>query len=119
MEPSKRDYSFIRLAAKFAKQVCDNHRHGCVIVKGGRIISIGINCYDTGVHAEGSAVSKRNEDDFRGATLYVARLRKEQMYGLSAPCSECDALIRKCGFKKVVFTTNDPLAPIAIRWYRS
>lgn len=110
---SRKEMAFLRLAEKIARQGCDNHRHGCVIVKGGSVISLGKNLYLNGLHAEMSAINKAKKD-LTGATIYICRIRKEQRFGLSAPCEKCEALIRAKGISKVVFSTNDINSPIAI-----
>jgi pyrimidine deaminase RibD-like protein len=109
---SKRDTSYIKLAAKLAGEVTDTHKHGCVILKGGRIIATGRNMYYNGVHAEIHAFNKLNPGTLKGAIVYIARLRKQQKYGLSRPCPECEEILRKAGVMKIIYTTNNPLAPI-------
>ena len=112
-ELSGRDYRWLRLAEKLAHTVTDNHKHGCVIVRGGSIVSVGTNLYANGVHAEMSAINK-SKQDLAGTTIYICRLRKEQAWGLSAPCVKCEALIKESGIRRVVYSTNDPLNPIFI-----
>ncbi len=91
-----------------------NHKHGCLIVKGGAIIAKGWNLYANDRHAEFNAINKPWHSELKGATIYVVRLRKEQAYGLSRPCPKCEALIRNAGIVKVVYSTNDPQNPLAI-----
>lgn len=99
-----------------AKSSSCRQRHGAVIVKGGRIISTGINKFrnnpeniptefiktSCSVHAEVDAIRKVN--DLKGATIYVARVNKEGIGVLSRPCDNCFAEIRKAGIRKVVHT---------------
>ena len=78
------------------------HRHAAVIVKGGRVLSSGVNRIKThpnavvkdedgelickSIHAEMDAISRvKNKDQLKGATIYVAR---------------------KHGLSKAVFTTE-------------
>jgi len=91
-------------------------KHGAVIVKGGRVISIGINKNRNhptvvssehikthcSVHAEVDALRKvRNA---KGATIYVARVNKRGQDRLSRPCDRCHTAIREAGIRKVVYT---------------
>jgi pyrimidine deaminase RibD-like protein len=108
-----RHIKYLKMAREMATRATGVHRHGCVIVSGGRILARGHNSYENGVHAEVNALSANWLSEFKGATLYVARLRKEQAYGLSLPCPACQIDIRKAGIKRVFFSTNDPDVPIA------
>lgn len=98
-EVSRRDMKFLNLALKCARRSIDNHRHGCVIVSGGRPIAMAHNTYSNSRHAETKAMFKLN---CVGATLYVARIRKEQPAGMSAPCVNCLKSIREAGIRRVV-----------------
>lgn len=104
---SKRDIALLKVAIKVARRSTAHHKHGCIVVSGGRIISMAVNSYATGWHAEAKAIHGL---ECRGARLYVARLRKQQLAGLSAPCSQCLLAIRKAGIRRVVYTTNDPIS---------
>ncbi len=103
---------FIEIAANMAKSVPFNHRHGAVVVSGGRILGKGFNDYIRNRHAEICAMGKSWASELKDATLYIVRLRKEQPYGLSRPCPECLKSIRAAGIKRIVFSTNDPSNPI-------
>jgi pyrimidine deaminase RibD-like protein len=72
--------------------------------------------YATGIHAEIHAFNKLNPGELRGATVYIVRLRKEQPYGLSRPCSDCEVILRNAGVDKIVYSTNDPFNPITVEW---
>ena len=99
------------------------HRHAAVVVKAGRVLSVGRNrdkthpdsvgIDETGesftrtIHAEMDAILKvKNKDHLKGATIYVARKGRNQKPGMSCPCKMCQGLISKYGFKKAVFTTE-------------
>ena len=98
------------------------HRHAAIIVKSGRVLSMGRNrnkthpdsvLYEDGekilktIHAELDAISKvKNKEQLRGATIYVARLGRSGHPGMSCPCKMCQQLINKYGFKRAVFTTD-------------
>ena len=102
---SNRDMKYLSLAAKVAAKSAAHERHGCVVVSGGRPISMAVNNYINDWHAEAKAVFNLK---CVGATLYVARLRKEQPVGMSAPCPECLAAIRKAGIRRVVLHDQRP-----------
>jgi len=109
-----RHLKFLKMAAKQALKVPYNQRLGAVVVSGGRLLSRGFNDYTRNMHAECSALIKLWPSNCKGATLYVARLRKEQDWGMSRPCPECQKKIRELGIKEVIFTTNDVNQPFAI-----
>ena len=98
------------------------HRHAAVVVKGGRVLSMGRNRNKTHpesvmrsdgerilktIHAELDAISRvKNKEQLRGATIYVARLGRNGYPGMSCPCKMCQELINRHGLKKAVFTTE-------------
>lgn len=96
--------------------------HAAVIVRGGKILSSGVNkpkrnmfvdiyahhpkCV---VHAECDAVLKaRRKIDLRGAKMYVARmLKKNGAIAMSRPCPSCQKILKSYGIKRVYYTTHD------------
>lgn len=89
------------------------HRHGAIIVDpGGYVVSAGCNVRGKGyssyfsLHAEEVAIARAsNKRGIKpGSTMYVARLKDDGSWGLSAPCDRCQALINEAGITKVVFT---------------
>ncbi len=117
---------FLRLALRriLSEEYSDHiqHRHAAVVVKAGRVLSIGRNRNKTHpesilveegqqitktIHAELDAISRvKNKDQLRGATIYVARLGRNGHPGMSCPCKMCQQLINKHGLKRAVFTTE-------------
>uniref|UniRef100_A0A7S0DFU3 CMP/dCMP-type deaminase domain-containing protein n=1 Tax=Amorphochlora amoebiformis TaxID=1561963 RepID=A0A7S0DFU3_9EUKA len=102
---------FMLIAAEEASKSILREKHGCVIVRGGEIISRGYNKHAVKVpkklkgnlsrHAERDAIQNcRKKIDMRDADLYVVRWgnsvvgNPEFMY--SAPCAACVSLIRAC-----------------------
>jgi tRNA(Arg) A34 adenosine deaminase TadA len=91
-------------------------RHGCVLVRGGRVIGIGINRYvnqpylvspehakaHCSVHAEVAAL--RAAGTAARATAYVARVNPRGEPMLSAPCPACAASLAAAGVRRVVHT---------------
>ena len=99
------------------------HRHAAVIVKAGRVLSIGRNrdkthpdaigiddkgqVFTRTIHAEMDAIAKvKNKDHLKGATIYVARKGRNKKAGMSCPCKMCQRLIAQHGMKRAVFTTE-------------
>ncbi len=116
---------YLEHAKKVAQQSDEDYRHGAVLVKGGSVINTSINknsyCAfgmrfrkkDKGnatVHAELGAILGVDRKLTYGATVYVARIGKQDDYKLSRPCSMCEAAMRYVGIKRVVFTINSKFA---------
>jgi diaminohydroxyphosphoribosylaminopyrimidine deaminase/5-amino-6-(5-phosphoribosylamino)uracil reductase len=76
---------------------------GAVLVKGGRIVSMGYHGEVTTPHAEAWAIQKA-EKDAKGATLYI-NLEPCSHYGNNPPCSK---RIVDAGIKTVVASMTDP-----------
>lgn len=116
---SRRQRRLLNFASRIAVGSEVQHRHGAVIVKGGSIISTGVNKWrsktpnppvnegynpDLSYHAEIDAINHANTD-LNGATIYVARINKHGEERLSRPCSRCASAIKEAGIKKVVYTS--------------
>ena len=113
---SNKDHRYLKLAMNLAMSSDCNFKHGAVIVKGGRVISTGINRFKNhpkavspehikqycSVHAEVDAIRKLKSA--RGATIYVARIGKRGNRALSRPCPNCYAAIKSAGIAKIVYT---------------
>ena len=91
-----RHYYYMEIAGDVAKNSTSHYLHGCVIVKGGVIISTGYNNYSKGkyrsihsMHAEMDAIKNLKEKEkLRGASLYVVRI-SERGFCNSKPCIDC------------------------------
>lgn len=96
--------------------------HACVIVKGGAIISEGVNKPKTNmfikiheqkdhtnIHAECDAILRvRKKIDLTGAKAYVVRILKDKKtLAMSKPCNLCQERLKAYGIKRVVFSTGD------------
>lgn len=100
---------------------------GAVIEKNGKPISIGWsqekthpftnqhgtysknNCVHIGknIHAEISAIFRvKNRESLIGAAIYIYRQNKDGNLAMSRPCPMCYKMIKECGFKKMIFTTD-------------
>lgn len=105
---SRKDQRFLALAyCESAKVLEGQHRLGAVLIKGGRVIAKGYNSYVNCRHAEIACLSKTWKSERDGAVLYVVRRRRDQKFGMSKPCPNCEAFIRDSGIKKVFYTTNE------------
>jgi dCMP deaminase len=107
--------SFLRVAKEAARNSTYHHKLGAVIVKKGRVISVGYNKphkthpksntrFKT-IHAEFDAILGCDKDDLKGATLYVVRSAKKGP-NMAKPCACCMELIEMVGIKKVVYSTS-------------
>jgi deoxycytidylate deaminase len=109
------DIKYLKLALEEATFSDCRNQHGCVIVRGGNILSKAHNKWRNHphqvspehikshctVHAEVAAI--KGAGDCRGATMYVARQGKREVL-LSRPCNACYNQIIKAGIKTVYHT---------------
>jgi deoxycytidylate deaminase len=103
----------LRLAISAAGASEMKQRHGAVVVRGGRVLSIGINKLKNdpehvqeynkcSVHAEADALYRVKIP--AGSTVYVARINNAGETRLSRPCSNCYSLMKSLGVSKVIYT---------------
>lgn len=129
---NKSDYKYFSKARQAATISDYSNIHvGCVAVYQGNIIGIGCNCNKTHpsqkyynryrsrnhhktdellpkLHAEINCINsiKHLNIHFQKVKLYIYRIRKDQLYGLSRPCPSCMAAIRDLGIRNIYYTTN-------------
>jgi deoxycytidylate deaminase len=117
---SKKDKSYLSFARYCATKSNSRKTHGAVIVKGGRVLGTGFNKdrNDPSVvspehikehcsfHAEEVAIKEAGQDNLRNAVIYVARINRQGLDRDSKPCSRCNALIKRVGIKRVIFTAE-------------
>lgn len=123
MKPSNTIRRYLELARKQALQsTFDRQRHGCVIVKAGRIINAAHNslCYSSFAerfrdkgrggnatrHAELRAILGVDSSLTHGATAIIVRINNSGEYGMSRPCSMCMEALKFVGIKKIIYTRN-------------
>lgn len=96
----------LKLAEKGKGNVSPNPLVGCVIIKGGKIISEGFHKKYGSAHAERNAINaaKRKGINLQGAELYV-NLEPCVHFGKTPPC--CDLII-KHKIKRVTIGIKDP-----------
>ncbi len=108
---------FARAALELADAVDSDvtHQLCSLVVKKNRVLSVGYNSPKTHpmsdtkmqqLHAEMHAVLKCPEGDLRGADVVVARARSEGKAGLARPCEVCQGILKRCGVRRVYYTTN-------------
>lgn len=118
---SNRDQSRLNQAARVAENSTCKKRHGAVVVRGGSVLSVGVNRYrsdrdysflsldDISYHAEEAALRGLGEAA-RGATLYVARIAANGDHTMSKPCDSCYKLCKELGIKKIVYTIDSQMS---------
>ena len=113
---SNKQRSLLDVAVRAAEASEVDQRHGSVVVKSGRVMSIGVNKwrnrdllkpeggYNTHltVHAEIDALSRVT--DARGAVVYIARVGKDGSEKFSRPCDRCAKALQDAGVKQVIYT---------------
>lgn len=130
----KHDDYFLNWAYEIAKSAepHGNQRMAAIIVIKRKVISIGINSgkthpmatrfardYKSDIlttpHAEVRAIFNASKvidlSDFRKATLYIARAKKEckngpDVWGMAKPCNGCERCIESFGIRKVIYTED-------------
>jgi deoxycytidylate deaminase len=107
---------FVKRATEASQNSTYHHRLGAVVVKKGRVVSVGFNKphkthpksktpFKT-IHAEFDAIMGCDKDDLKGSTLYVVRDAKSGP-NMAKPCACCMELIVMVGIKKVVYSSRD------------
>lgn len=88
------------------------HRHGCVVVKNGKVISMAANkkvgdpstAWRTShIHAEFGALIAAGSRA-TGAHVYIARVSADGTPAPSKPCKKCESMLIRSGVAKVVWT---------------
>jgi tRNA(Arg) A34 adenosine deaminase TadA len=116
---SNKQKRLLTLACKLAEASELPQKHGAVIVKSGRVLTVGVNRWrnknlthtepeynpNLTYHAEIDALNRFQ--DVTGATIYIARVGKNNEPRFSRPCSRCLIALKDAGVKKIIYTTND------------
>lgn len=116
---SNKDKARLEHAKKVASLSTCKFKHGAVVVRGGRVLSVGVNSYrnfpmdfsvmprdSSSVHAEEAALAVLGGKDARGATMFVARVNNIGEERMSRPCSRCMRRLRKAGIKRIIYTID-------------
>lgn len=104
---------------------------GCVVALKSKVLAAGFNTYKThplqlkynryrqfddiscglpaALHAEIMALSQIADEniDWGKVDVYVYRLRRDQPYGLAAPCPACTQFMKDLGIRSVWYTGDD------------
>lgn len=118
---------FLNLARQQAIIAQLKDKHGAVIVKKNRVLSVGKNIPKTHpkqkhynnyqnkkhevmhhyMHAEFSALNQIDDKiDLSDATIYIYKIKKDGSQSLSRPCSGCMKAITERGIKEMVYSTK-------------
>lgn len=127
MQISKRIQTYVDLAIRQAQQADSNlpHRHGCVLIKAGRVINVSHNKLGfssfgrrfhseadkvpskASMHAELRAILNLDRTLTEGASLLVVRINRKGELRMSKPCSMCKCSTAFVGIKKIYYSTNE------------
>lgn len=109
---------FLSMAKKVShKSTHRQYKHGCVIVRGNKVLGSGFNINRTHpksphdfkhIHAEFMAAMNTGYD-LQGATVYIFRQHKNGAWANSKPCESCWKFLIDCGAKEVVYSFEGTL----------
>lgn len=101
-----------------------HHQHymGAVLVKNGKIMSVGSNNFKThplmqGVktlHAEVQCLLGVRWSDLAGAVMFVARVNANSKVGMAKPCRICQSVLMRFGIKRAYYTTATSIEEIQL-----
>lgn len=120
---SRSTQTYLEKATELSKLSDCKMKHGAVIVKNGKTISIGINsntndpqyledrvaAKHSSIHAEVAALNAVRKSDLSGATIYIARTNNRGEQRMSKPCNACQNALRHRGVKKVFYTIESTM----------
>lgn len=105
-------------AYEVALQSTERHKHGAILYKSGRVLSVGINSARNmhpsmeiefsgyTYHAEIAAMRATGWHNLEGATLYVVRAQPRlNQFRNSKPCRDCEQALMSNGIKRVVYSS--------------
>lgn len=121
MNPSQKFRRLIKLAKRIAWQSDHNHKHCCIIFKGGNIISISANknafnslalkisgkLMKSSLHAELGAVLGLPKETTHNSDALVIRINNSSKLMLSKPCINCQEVLRSMHIKRVFYSTGN------------
>ena len=104
------------LAIAEAHRSSQNHKHGAVVVQGGKVVATGHNRVTRRVpshmyskHAEMAAIDQYSSKtkSLIDACVYVVRINSRCGLANSAPCALCQRYMKSHGIKRVFFSTGE------------
>lgn len=112
-----RDERWIRFALKKLRDHDETDfrcRHVAVLVRGGRLLSVGYNHAKRGLlfshifgmksyHAEIDAIDGFSDDELKGAILYVVGMTRQGRLLNSRPCWRCQTVLAERPLKDVIY----------------
>lgn len=113
---NSREYKFLMHAKKIAKLSQEHFKIGAVIVKGNRIMGLGVNCRKShpkangphrNIHGEHAAILNAGLNNLQGASAFIFRERRDTSPGISRPCNSCLNLLQEAKIKKIVYSINE------------
>ena len=103
---------YLELALSVASKSKCRHKHGCVVVRNGKVVSTSTNkkigdpktAWRTShVHAEFAAIVAAGSFA-TGANVYVARVAADGSPAPSKPCKKCESIMSRSKVSKVLWT---------------
>lgn len=103
---------YLEMALGVASKSKCRHKHGCVVVRDGRIVSTSTNkkigdpttAWRTShVHAEFAAITAAGSLAV-GSNVYIARIAADGSPAPSKPCKKCESILLRSKVAKVVWT---------------
>ena len=117
MTYTKPNHRQLERAISLARLSQMRQKHGAVIVRGGRILGVGINTERNspavkGIpnggfsqHAEMNALrGVSREINLKNASIYVARISSGGNIANSRPCRDCQIALSEAGITKIFYT---------------
>lgn len=117
---TNKDYKFQKFGRKLLKlSTHPKYRMSCLMVKGGNIISVGINKVGSpppyvkrlhknmGLHCEVDCLAGISKKASRGATIYIFGETVKGNNILTQPCFSCYSFIVLSQIKRIVFENRD------------
>lgn len=118
MDTSISDHKFANVASQEAHKSTMSSHHGCVAVRGGKIIARGHNNYRTysndgmikgcSCHAEIDVLRKCMKlGILNKINLYIVRISSVNTFSDSTPCTECyNTMKNMFNIKYIIYSTN-------------
>lgn len=108
-----KDMYYLTLARKESKK-SDHYQHkvGCLLIRGNKILGVGHNMMKTHpksphsfkcIHAEFMAFLNSN-GNIEGSTAYIFREQKNGKWAISRPCKDCFRFLTEKGVKTIVYS---------------
>ena len=106
--------SVFRLAKNVSKYSDHRFKIGAVLMKHGKVISVGYNqtkshpeAWHTGLHAEIKAIKTSGKIEMSNSTMVVYREHKNGTPATAKPCKHCAKAMKDFGIKTIWYTTSE------------